>query len=111
MLMQGVSGKPARFVVYFDLRLGAAHSKRWSKYAFSVFFVLKTFKKCNKVRNLQQNLRKKLNFLGRKRLTSILVQTQKNWQNLAIKIKHQLLENCPWYFHASIGDYWILTVF
>ena len=24
-------------VVYFDLRLGAAHSKRWSKYKFQVF--------------------------------------------------------------------------
>ena len=28
-------------VVYFDQRLGAAHSKRWLKYAFSTFFCLK----------------------------------------------------------------------
>ena len=27
--------------VYFDQRLGAAHFKRWSKYAFSTFCVLK----------------------------------------------------------------------
>ena len=40
----GVSGNPARFVVYFDLRLGAAHSERWSKYAFSMFLCKKALK-------------------------------------------------------------------
>ena len=42
-------------VEYFDQRLGAAHSKRWSKESFSAFFVLKSFKKA---RHLQQNFAK-----------------------------------------------------
>ena len=41
-------------VVYFDQLLGAAHSKRWSKYAFSTFFSLKAEKRKIE-RNLQQN--------------------------------------------------------
>ena len=32
-------------VVYFDQRLGAAHSKRWSKSSFSAFWLQKTLKK------------------------------------------------------------------
>ena len=31
-------------VAYFDQSLGAAYSKRWSKYSFSTFFVLKSYK-------------------------------------------------------------------
>ena len=31
-------------VVYFDLHLGAVHSKHWSNYAFSMFFVQKAEK-------------------------------------------------------------------
>ena len=44
-------------VVCFDQRLGAAHSKRWSKYAFLMFSRQKV-KKMKKARNLQQNLTK-----------------------------------------------------
>ena len=39
-------------VVYFDQRLGAAHSKRWSKKSFSAFLVLIALKKqeiCSKI--------------------------------------------------------------
>ena len=36
-----------RAVVYFDQCLGAAHSKHWLKYSFSMFFVLKA-EKCKK---------------------------------------------------------------
>ena len=32
-------------VVYFDQRLGAAHSKRWLKKSFSVFFMQKSLKR------------------------------------------------------------------
>ena len=41
-------------VVYFDQRLGAAHFKRWSKYAILTFFSLKAEKRKIE-RNLQQN--------------------------------------------------------
>ena len=42
-------------ILYFDQRLDAVYSKRWSKYAFSLFFV----QKAEKVRNVLQNLAKK----------------------------------------------------
>ena len=42
-------------VVYFDQRLGAAHFKCWSKYAFSTFFRQKA-EKGIKSKNLTQNL-------------------------------------------------------
>ena len=32
-------------VVYFDQRLGAAHAKRWSKYAKNMLFAAKSKKK------------------------------------------------------------------
>ena len=35
-------------VVYFDQRLGAAHSKGWQKYAFSMFFCLEAEKNAKK---------------------------------------------------------------
>ena len=52
-----VDGCKSRFkhclcVVYFDQRLGAAHSKRWSKSSFSAFLLQKTSKKqefCSKI--------------------------------------------------------------
>ena len=47
-------------VVYFDQRLGAAHSKRWSKSYKSLF------------------LEEKAHFLGIKQSTSVLVQIKKN---------------------------------
>ena len=37
-------------VVYFDHHLGAAYSKRWSKYVFLKFFVLKGYKNAKKRR-------------------------------------------------------------
>ena len=38
-------------VVYFNQRMGAAHSKRWSKYAYKMFFVLKAGKRKKKQEN------------------------------------------------------------
>ena len=45
-------------VVYFDLTLGATHSKHWSKYVFSFFFTPKSYIMEEKVRKLGQNLAK-----------------------------------------------------
>ena len=39
--------------------MGAAHSQRWSKYAFSAFVEQKSYIKEEKARNLLQNLAKK----------------------------------------------------
>ena len=43
-------------VVYFDRYLGAAHSKRWPKDAFSTFFCVKSFKKALKREENATNL-------------------------------------------------------
>ena len=37
-------------VVYFNQRMGAAHSKHWSKYAYKMFFCAKSWKKEEKAR-------------------------------------------------------------
>ena len=47
-----VSNNKATADVYFDQHLGAVHSKRWWKCAFSLFLC----KKAEKARNLMQNL-------------------------------------------------------
>ena len=39
-------------VVYFDQCLGAAQTKKWSKYALSTFFSAKKLKKEENARNL-----------------------------------------------------------
>ena len=44
--------------VYFDHRLGAAHSKRWLKYAFSKICCAKKLENVEKARKLLQNLAK-----------------------------------------------------
>ena len=51
-------GTLSLYFVYFDHHLGAAHSKHWSKYAFSTFFS-KKLKKEEKERKFLQNLAKK----------------------------------------------------
>ena len=40
-----IYGVKEEFIVYFDQILGAAHSKHWSKNAFSLFFCPKKLKK------------------------------------------------------------------
>ena len=57
-------------VVYFDQRLGAAHTKRWLKKSFSAYLMQKSFKNAKKSVNLS--------CLGIKHSTMVLVQTSKN---------------------------------
>ena len=45
-------------VVNFDQHLGAAYSKCWSKYAFSMFFVQKKLKKGRKSKKFDAKFRK-----------------------------------------------------
>ena len=51
MEMRMEKGKIIPNVIYFDQRLGAAHSKCWLKYAFLAFFMPKSLKKGEKHEN------------------------------------------------------------
>ena len=46
-------------VVYFDQCLGAVHSKHWSEYAFSMYFLQKKLKKEEKAKKIGAKLCKK----------------------------------------------------
>ena len=50
-----------KVVVYFDQGLGAAHSKRWSKYAF--LNLCQRLKKGKKAGSIMQNWAKKINMM------------------------------------------------
>ena len=48
-------------VVFFDMPLGAAHTKRWTKYAFHIF-VQKSSNKEETTKKLRQHLAKNVFF-------------------------------------------------
>ena len=109
-------------VVYFDQRLGAAHSKRWSKSTFSVYLLQKT--------SISLNCSTKISFLWA-RLVSIFVskfvssffarhgrpfkrEIGGEIRSLTLRISSRLLTlktTVPWHANEFISDgtSWIKT--
>ena len=101
------------FVVYCDQCLGAAHSKRWSKWSFSAFFVLKSkkfaakFCKKHVFLSLHQNTARR--FYSQKngvRSTQMLVEIYNKLLKIMHKTQLKTLTR-----HSDMRLFWNIIVF